>query len=178
MKHFIIILIIFSCSQNKSNDFLIKKSKDHLQKKINLKAVIEKKNKNDTLFFQLTNFIVFFINKDKKNECWREIEIKNLHTEKVVQVKTPLNFCFEKNDLENFSPSQNFLLLHAIERGIVSDQKNKTEVEKYYCIFLDIQQKKISKKHNNMFCSGEWEKPDKWTINDNQSYSTDELFSF
>ena len=183
MKYIIIILlsINFSCRQEQKDSKIAIKSevvpKEEVIYKTQNKVVldtIKSTISSDTLRFQLNDISIFFI--DKQDNCWKNIQIKNLQKGTLIEIKTPKEICFEKNRISDFSPNQNFLLLHAIEKGILSDGTSEEEVEKYNCMFLDIKQKIISEKYNGLFCSGEWKAPDQWFIDEEEYYEIKSLF--
>jgi hypothetical protein len=175
MKYIIILFVLlFSCkTENKSkkqSTLLANKNKIEKLDSIKIYEV------NDTLNFKLDKVLLMFIN--KKNGCWKNIEIKDLVHNSIKRIKTPLNICFEKNAITDFSPNQKFLQLHALERGILLDGNLEQNVEKYNCIFLDIENLLLSKKYTGMFCSGEWQESDKWVIDDYEYKQAKDLFIF
>ena len=172
MKYIIILyLILLSCKVDKKpenqlvKDSKIEKSND----------TIIKKKSNDTLSFKLDSILLQFVN--KKNDCWKNIDIKDLVNNTTKRIQTPLNICFEQNTISDFSFNQKFLLLHAIERGILSDGNYNENVEKYNCIFLDIENLKLSKKYSDLFCSGEWQGDDTWVIDEHEFKEAKSLFN-
>lgn len=182
MRYILILLLItFSCKQQKK-DIVVQKSEvfstktatiDNVQNKAildTIKSIVS----NDTITFQLKKISISFIN--KKDHCWKNIQIKNLQDGILTEIKTPKEICFEKNRISDFSPNQKFLLLHAIERGILSDGNSEEEIEKYNCMFLDLENKIVSEKYNDLFCSGEWKNPDQWIIDEEESYDGKDLF--
>ncbi len=178
MKYIILLLLVitFSCKKENKNSAIRKSensSIDHLQNKIVLDT-IRSIVKEDTLIFQLKNASIFFTN--RKESCWKNIQIRSLKDKVLTQIKTSNDICFEKNHIADFSPNQKYLLLHAIEKGILSDGNYSEEVEKYNCMFLDIDNKIISDKYSDLFCSGEWKNQDQWIVDEEENYKGKELF--
>ncbi|MBQ4819637.1 hypothetical protein [Aquimarina sp. MMG016] len=176
----ILLLIAFSCKKekkdsavHKSEVFSVETVIDSVQNKVvldTIKSIV----RNDTLVFQLKNLSISFI--DRKDDCWKSIQIKNLQNKVLTEIETPKEICFERNRISDFSPNQKYLLLHAIERGILSDGNSVEEVEKYNCMFLDIENKIVSEKYSDLFCSGEWKNLDQWMVDEEESYDGKDLF--
>ncbi|WP_298311870.1 hypothetical protein [uncultured Aquimarina sp.] len=181
MRYLIILLFItLSCKETSRDSVAHKKEnvsidikKDSIRSKgkfDTIKTVL----RNDTLVFQLENVSLYFVN--GVNDCWKNIQIKDLKNNRLIEVNTPKEVCFEKNNIADFSPNKKYLLLHAIEKGELSDGDSVKEIEKYNCIFLDIGNVVLSKKNNDLFCSGEWIDQDKWMVDEEESYEAKELF--
>ena len=100
---------------------------------------------------------------------WRNIQIKDSQTGLFTEIQKPVGICFEKNRVFDFSPDQRFLVLHAIEKGEVLNGSSVEYIEKYSCMFLDIERKVISERYSDLICSGEWKDFDQWFI-DNEEY--------
>ncbi|MCD9583447.1 hypothetical protein, partial [Tenacibaculum maritimum] len=136
--------------------------------------LVEKKIKQDSLIFELNNYIIYFLNKE--NECWNMLKIKDKVKNQVFLLNTDKSLCFESNSLDDFSPNQKYLTLHSLERGILDVRDKKESIEKYYCIFLDIKNRKLSKRNQELFCSGEWNSFNEWVIDQEDKYNPVDFF--
>ena len=181
IKEFSKLLIIFfvclnSCKkgEQKEKKLVVKLKEENNQifpKKLKL---LEKKIKQDSLIFELNNHIIYFL--EKKNECWDMLKIKDKVKNQVFLLNTDKSLCFESNSLDDFSPNQKYLILHSLERGILNVGDKKESIEKYYCIFLDIKNRKLSKKNQELFCTGEWNSLNEWIIDEEDKYNPVDFF--
>ncbi|GAA0722294.1 hypothetical protein GCM10009430_24560 [Aquimarina litoralis] len=181
MRYLIVLLIIvFSCKEKKSKN--ISSIDDKTSKDIRIDTISSYKQidtiihtiKNDTLIFKLSDKVLYF--SDKVENRWKKIQVKKLENGVITNVSTPKELSYEKSDISDFSPNQKYLLLHAIEKGELSDGNSVEEIEKYNCMFLDIQNIKLSDKYEDLFCSGEWKDQDKWMVDEEETYRLEEIF--
>jgi len=181
MKHLaIVIFLFFSCKKenkigtiNKDESLSIEIISDKIKDEKKLDS-IKSFIKNDTLFFQLKGMSISFLNNEEN--CWKNIQITDIESGIISEIETPIGICFEKNSISDFSPNQNFLMLHAIEKGILSDGNSERKIEKYNCMFLDIKRKVVSEKYSDLFCSGEWTSSNQWFIDEDEHYEASQLF--
>lgn len=171
---FIFFIITQSCKQTNKDVKVVVKSKPRIEKKSQKLKEIDIKSSTDSIVFDLEKYIVYFVKSKKK--CWSTIKVQNKISNRINRLDTKVNMCFEKNSIEDFSPNQKYLLLHSIEKGILEIDGNKEEVEKYYCIFFDIENMKLSEKNTDLFCSGEWNDLNEWIISEDEKYKAEELF--
>ena len=167
------IVILSSCRTKKSERIIVNKSDTELSS-VKLKKVI-KQIKNDSIVFELDRYFIYFI--DSKYKCWKTIKIMDKTNNRIHLLATDNVLCFEENGIHNFSPNQKYLLLHSIEKGILYTGIDSIEVEKYYCIFLDIENRKLSGRNYGLFCGGQWSSSNEWILDEEEKYNAIDLFN-
>ena len=88
-----------------------------------------------------------------------------------------MRYVLKKNSISDFSPNKKYLLLHAVEKGELFDGNSVEEIEKYNCMFLDIENIVLSEKYSDLFCSGEWKDQDKWMVDEEEIYEAKKIFN-